>query len=85
MATGGRINYTVGFNSDVSGLNRAAQEIQKVQDSLKAVKNINIQIATAGKAPEEIQKITRDLTDAQNAAKLVGSALQRSFNTKCTY
>ena len=29
----------------------------KIQESLKAVQKINIQLATAGKAPEEIQQI----------------------------
>ena len=82
MANGGNINYNVRFNADTSGLNRPVQELQKIQESLKAVKTINIKIATAGKAPQEIQKITNELTEAKDAAKLVGSALQKSFNTK---
>ena len=82
MANGGNINYNVRFNADTSGLNRPVQELQKIQESLKAVQKINIQLATAGKAPEEIQQIIRDLTEAQNAAKLVETALKKSFSTK---
>ena len=82
MANGGNINYHVRFNADTSGLNRPIQELQKIQESLKAVQKINIQLATAGKAPEEIQQIIRDLTEAQNAAKLVETALKKSFSAK---
>ena len=82
MANGGNINYNVRFNADTSGLNRPIQELQKIQKSLKAVQKINIQLATAGKAPEEIQQIIRDLTEAQNAAKLVETALKKSFSAK---
>ena len=82
MANGGNINYNVRFNADTSGLNRPVQELQKIQESLKAVKTINIQLATAGKTPEEIQRIISELTEAQNAAKLVETALKKSFNTK---
>ena len=57
MANGGNINYNVRFNADTSGLNRPIQELQKIQESLKAVQKINIQLATAGKASEEIQQI----------------------------
>ena len=76
MANGGRIDYTVGFKADTSGLNHSVQELQKIQESLKAVKTINIKFATMEKTPGEIQKITKELTEAKAAAKLVGSALQ---------
>ena len=82
MANGGNINYNVRFNADTSGLNRPIQEIQRIQKSLKAVQRISIQFETAGKTPEEIQQIIRDLTEAKNAAKLVETALKKSFSAK---
>ncbi len=82
MANGGNINYNVRFNADTSGLNKATQEIQKIQDSLKAVRTINIRAAMAGKAPEEAAKLKQELIEAKEAASLVESALKKSFNTK---
>lgn len=82
MANGGNINYNVRFNADTSGLNKATQEIQKIHDSLKAVRTINIRDAMAGKAPEEAAKLKKELTEAKEAASLVESALKKSFNTK---
>lgn len=79
---GGRVTLGVGFNSDISGLNQPLQAIQKIRDSLKEIRTINIKIATAGKAPEEAAKLKKELLEAQDAAKIAGSALQKSFNTK---
>ena len=79
---GGRVTLGVGFNSDISGLNQPLQAIQKIRDSLKEIRTINIKIATAGKAPEEAAKLKKELLEAQDAAKIAGTALQKSFNTK---
>ena len=81
MANRGNINYNVRFSTDTSGLNKATQEIQKIQDSLKAVRTININAAMAGKAPEEAAKLKQELTEAKDAARLVEGALKKSFNT----
>ena len=70
MATnGGSINYTVKYNIDKTGLNQMKASLQEI---------LNL---TQGDLIKINSKATKeDLKQLQDAAKAVGSALERAFN-----
>ena len=69
MANGGSINYTVKYNIDKTGLNQMKASLQEI---------LNL---TQGDLIKINSKATKeDLKQLQDAAKAVGSALERAFN-----
>ena len=69
MANQGRINFTVGFNIDQSGLNQLKSSLASLQN-LKTSDLVNI----------DSKQATAELNNIKAAAKTVEVALQQSFN-----
>ena len=67
-----QVKIGVGFNVDKSGLNELRKELQAIQQ-MKPTDIVNT---------NKIDKATADLEEAQKAAKVFQSALEKSFNTK---
>ena len=74
MAKGGRIDYTIGFNIDKTGLTDIQTSLQQFS-KLKAGDFLSSGLA---KDAEEAKKI---LTNVQNTASKVGQALEHSFDS----
>lgn len=71
MANGGRIQYTVGFNVDQSGLNQIKQSLQAIQNaSVKDLVNV-----------QGLQNADQRLKEIKHTASEVQGALERSFNS----
>jgi len=78
MANGGRIDYTIGFNVDKTGLNELQKEMSKLQQSQPK----DLLSKNFGEKSKTYQQATKDLEEAKKAAEQVGIALQKSFNAR---
>lgn len=77
MANGGRIEYTIGFKTDKTGLNEVYKALAKIQNATPdSLLNKNF------KTGKQLQQATADLEAAKKAAAAIGPALQNSFNTR---
>ena len=77
MANGGRIDYTIGFKVDKTGLNDVYKSLAKLQSAQPGdLLNRNF---TSGK---QLAQATAQLDAAKKAAAAIGPALQNSFNTR---
>ena len=76
MAQGGRIDYTIGFNVDKTGLNNLQKQLETIQKmSVKEVQAANPNLTDMNKARSALMK-------AQIAAHDLEQAMQKAFNTK---
>ena len=79
MANGGRIDYTIGFNVDKTGLNELYKSLSKIQ----SINTVDVMKSTGFKqGSTELQQAIRNMEEAKKAAAAIGPALQKSFNTR---
>ena len=77
MANVGRLDYTIGFKLDKTGLNEVYKSLAQLQTATpNSLLNRNL---TSG---QQLQQATAQLQAAQQAAAAIGPALQQSFNTR---
>lgn len=70
MSNGGRIDYTIGYNVDRSGLNTVAQDLKQIQNmTVKDLVN-----------PKQFKNAENELAKIKSTAADVELALQRSFD-----
>ena len=72
------INFNVGFNTDISGLQEAQRELQKIKNmSLVDYTKMNPQLAE-----NNINKVKSDFIEIKKSATELEGAFQRAFNQK---
>ena len=78
MANGGRIDYTIGFNVDKSGLNDLQKQLAELQNLTPD------KLLTTNFKPEskQYQQTLEQINEIKKAAAAVGPALQKSFNPR---
>lgn len=75
MANGNKITYTVGFNTDMSGLNKALDSLKKLSTLVASDIMISPEYNQAA-----AQQLSRDMVKARKDAKLVEDALKTAYN-----
>ena len=63
MANGGKIEYTIGFNVDKSGLNQLQAQLQKDKDEMIEHLREMMGEATTTKEREAIKRCIREMED----------------------
>ena len=74
MANGGRIDYSIGFNVDKTGLNQ-------IKSSLQEIKNLTAQDIMRIGGHSDIKKAENELKALKTSISQIDSALDRAFNT----
>ena len=78
MAQGGRIDYTVGFKVDKTGLTELQKELAKLQNLTPD----NLLTTNFTPSSKQYQQVVKDIEEVKRAAAAVGPALQKSFNPR---
>ena len=74
MANGGRIDYSIGFNVDKTGLNQ-------IKSSLQEIKNLTAQDLMKIGGHTDIQKAEQELKSLKTSISQIDGALEKAFNT----
>lgn len=74
MANGGRIDYSIGFNVDKTGLNQ-------IKSSLQEIKNLTAQDIMRIGGHSDIKKAENELKALKTSISQIDGALDRAFNT----
>lgn len=74
MANGGRIDYSIGFNVDKTGLNQ-------IKSSLQEIKNLTAQDLMKIGGHTDIQKAEQELKNLKTSISQIDGALEKAFNT----
>lgn len=74
MANGGRIDYSIGFNVDKTGLNQ-------IKSSLQEIKNLTAQDLMKIGGHTDIQKAENELKALKTSIGQIDGALEKAFNT----
>lgn len=70
MANGGRIDFTVGYKVDKTGLNEIKKELEQLKNlSLKDIMDMNPNITNINQARSELGKLQVDITKIEQAFK----------------